>query len=205
MEFAARLFALIWRDLPFMEYAGEFCGLAAVTEVQDAALLHLFRLGACYHRPLDLPDTTGLCWREGVYRCLGSVRARVGTSPSPVALPCPPAVSVASPPAENMASSMIINHHKFSPVPAPRQRPPVPASPGPVPPEPLLVPSSSPEPLLVPSSSPEPLLVPSSSPEPLLVPSSSQERTQESMPPVHSQVSDGAPIDPKEFFFFWGG
>ncbi len=45
MSLPPALFALIRRDLPFMEYAGEFCGLAAVTEVQDAALLHLFRLG----------------------------------------------------------------------------------------------------------------------------------------------------------------
>ncbi len=106
MEFAFRLVALIRKDLPFQEYAGAFCGLAAVTEVEDSALLHLFRHGACYHRPVDLPDTTGLTWREGVYRCLGSVRARVGTSPSPVALPCPRAVSVASPPAGCMASPM---------------------------------------------------------------------------------------------------
>ncbi len=101
MEFAARLFALIRKDLPFMEYAGEFCGLAAVMEVQDSALLHLFRLGACYHRPIDLPDTTGLTWREGIYRCLGSVRARARTSL----------------PLENMASPLIINRQS-SPVPA---------------------------------------------------------------------------------------
>ncbi len=39
-----------------------------------------FRLGACYHHPTDLPDTTGLSWREGIFRFLGSVRARVRTS-----------------------------------------------------------------------------------------------------------------------------
>ncbi len=45
MEFAFRLVALIRKDLPFMEYAGAFCGLVAVTEVQDSALLHLFGSG----------------------------------------------------------------------------------------------------------------------------------------------------------------
>ncbi len=74
---------------PSWSFAGEFCKLAAVTELHDAAILHLFRLGANYQRPMDLPDTTGLCWREGIYRCLGSYRSRVETSPrvSPLARP----------------------------------------------------------------------------------------------------------------------
>ncbi len=80
MEFAASVLALSRRDLPFVEFAWEFCGLAAGTEMHDAAILHLFRLGASYHHPMDLPDTTGLCWREGIFRCLGSFRSRVGTS-----------------------------------------------------------------------------------------------------------------------------
>ncbi len=36
METAARFSALARRDLPFFEYAGEFCGLAAVTVLEDA-------------------------------------------------------------------------------------------------------------------------------------------------------------------------
>ncbi len=82
MEFTACAFALSWRNLPFMEFTG-------VTELHDAAILHLFRLGANYQRPMDLPYTTGLCWREGIYRCLGSFRSRVKTSPlvSPLAPP----------------------------------------------------------------------------------------------------------------------
>ncbi len=82
MEFAASVLALSRRDRPFVEFAWEFCGLAAGTEMHDAAILHLFRLGASYHHPMDLPDTTGLCWREGIFRCLGSFRSRVGTSSS---------------------------------------------------------------------------------------------------------------------------
>ncbi len=81
MEFAAGVLALIRRDLPFVEYTAEFCGLVAVSKLHDVAILHLFRLGACYHHPMDLPDITGLCWREGIYRCLGSFRSRVETSP----------------------------------------------------------------------------------------------------------------------------
>ncbi len=141
----------------------------AATALDDATILSLFWHGANSHRPVDLPDTKGLCWREGILRCLESVRARARTSlPSSAAPPSPPTRPAAPPclPAKNMASPICLYPHKFSPVPA---------SPGPVPPEPLLVPSSSPEPLLVPSSSPEPLLVPPSSPEPLLVPSSSPE------------------------------
>ncbi len=89
MEFAAGVLALIRRDLTFVEFAGEFCGLASVTELHDAAILHLFRLGANYQRSMDFPDTTGLCWREGIYRCLGSYRSRVETNPrvSPLAPP----------------------------------------------------------------------------------------------------------------------
>ncbi len=89
MEFVAGVLALIRRNLTLVEYTGEFCGLAASKELHDAAILHLFRLGANYHCPMDLPDTTGLCWREGIYRCLGSYRSRVETSPlvSPLAPP----------------------------------------------------------------------------------------------------------------------
>ncbi len=87
MEVAACIFALSHRDLPFYEYAGEFCRLAVGTALDDAAINHLFWLGANYHRPVDLPDTTGLSWREGIFQCLGSVRPRARTSPSSVALP----------------------------------------------------------------------------------------------------------------------
>ncbi len=75
MEFAACAFALSRRNLPFVEFAGEFCGLAAVSELHDAAILLLFQLGANYQRPMDLPDTTGMCWREGIYQCPTRVRA----------------------------------------------------------------------------------------------------------------------------------
>ncbi len=66
MEFAAGVLALIRRDLSFVEFAGEFCGLASVTELHDAAILHLFRLGAKYQRLLWISQTLQDCvGREG--------------------------------------------------------------------------------------------------------------------------------------------
>ncbi len=75
MEDAAGFAALAHLGLPFFEYARDFCGLAAATALEDATLNLLFWLGANYHRPVDLPDTIGQSWREGVFRCLGNVRS----------------------------------------------------------------------------------------------------------------------------------
>ncbi|KAI2658485.1 Opioid growth factor receptor [Labeo rohita] len=69
------------RDLPFSEYAREFCGLAMMSGLDDSTINSLFWIGANYSRPVDLPDTTGLSWREGILRCLESVRPQSRTSP----------------------------------------------------------------------------------------------------------------------------
>ncbi len=91
MDAASRFAALARKGLPFYEYAGEFCKLAVATAWDDTTLNRLFWFGANHQRPMDLPDTTGLSWREGVFQCLGSVRARARTSlPSFAALPHPP-------------------------------------------------------------------------------------------------------------------
>ncbi len=126
MEFAAGVLALIRRDLPFVEYTAEFCGLAAVSKLHDATILHLFRLGACYHHPIDLPDTTGLSWREGIYRCLGSFRSRVETSPllsplvppSSYSSPLVPSNSSVSPlvPSSSSSSLLVTSSSPSSPV-----------------------------------------------------------------------------------------
>ncbi|XP_058601096.1 mucin-7-like [Onychostoma macrolepis] len=73
--------ALALRDLLLMEYAQEFCGIVASMALDDATMNSLFWIGANYDRPVDLPDTTGLSWREGILRCLESVRPRSRTSP----------------------------------------------------------------------------------------------------------------------------
>lgn len=71
MELAAtRFLALAHRDLAFYEYAGEFCKLPAATLLDDAILNQLLWLRANYHSSMDLPDTTGTSWREGVFWCL---------------------------------------------------------------------------------------------------------------------------------------
>ncbi|KAL0162611.1 hypothetical protein M9458_042007, partial [Cirrhinus mrigala] len=43
----------------------------------------LFWIGANYHRPIDLPDTTGLCWREAIIWCLENVWPRSRTTLDP--------------------------------------------------------------------------------------------------------------------------
>ncbi len=99
METAARFCALARRDIPLGEYSWEFCGLAAVTAFDDATILSLFWHRANFHRPVDLPDTTGLRWREGILRCLESVLLLAKTSPSSsAALPSPPPFAVLSRP-----------------------------------------------------------------------------------------------------------
>ncbi|KAL0182047.1 hypothetical protein M9458_021422, partial [Cirrhinus mrigala] len=40
--------------------------------LDDATINSLFWIGANYYRPVDLPDTTGLSWREGILQCLES-------------------------------------------------------------------------------------------------------------------------------------
>ncbi|KAL0173806.1 hypothetical protein M9458_029774, partial [Cirrhinus mrigala] len=70
MEVAACFSALARRDLPFVEYAREFCGLATMLVLDDATLNSLFWIGANYYHSVDLPDTTGLSWREGILQCL---------------------------------------------------------------------------------------------------------------------------------------
>ncbi len=152
METAARIIALARRDLPFVEFSREFCGLVAATAFDDTTILSLFWHGANFHRPVDLPDTTGLSWREGILRCLESVLPQARTSPPssaalsrppfagksrpPFAAPAspPPFAAHASPPPVGMASLPFAAHpspvpapQQHPPVPAPRQRPPVPA------------------------------------------------------------------------------
>ncbi len=90
MEVATHFIALDCQDLPFIEYSCEFCRLAAATALDKATILSLFWHGANSHRPVDLPNTTGLRWREGILRCLENAlpQARI-SPPSSVALSSP--------------------------------------------------------------------------------------------------------------------
>ncbi len=75
---------------------------------------------------MDLPDTTGLSWREGVYWCLRCDRART-RSPPPAALHSSmlPFAAQSSPPLEFPAPIRTPVSAPRPPVPAPHQRPPV--------------------------------------------------------------------------------
>ncbi len=60
--------------------------------------LSMFWHGANSHRPMDLPDTTGLRWREGIRRCLKNVLPQAIISPpSSAALLPSPSAGKASP------------------------------------------------------------------------------------------------------------
>ncbi len=69
------------KNLPLLEYAVEFSQLVVLTAFDNVTLNSLFWIGANYHRPVDLPDTTGLCWREAIIRCLESIYPRSRTQP----------------------------------------------------------------------------------------------------------------------------
>ncbi|KAL0188679.1 hypothetical protein M9458_015778, partial [Cirrhinus mrigala] len=99
MEVVARFSTLARRDLPFVEYAREFCPgrLAMMSGLDDATINSLFWIGANYSRPVDLPDTTGLSWREGILQCLERVRPQSRTSPPAHPEPSQPTPRLAEP------------------------------------------------------------------------------------------------------------
>ncbi len=122
METAIRFATLARLDLPFYEYTGEFYKLAVATMEDDATFNHLFWLGANFHRSVDLPDTIGLSWKEGTFRCLGSIRARARAIP-PSSLPAVPVASPLAPAPELLDTTLPLEF--LVPIlpaePAPRQ------------------------------------------------------------------------------------
>ncbi|KAL0190721.1 hypothetical protein M9458_013419, partial [Cirrhinus mrigala] len=85
------------RDLPFADYVQEFCRLAMMSGLNDAAINSLFWIGTNYYHPVDLPDTTGLSRREGILRCLESVQPQSRTSPLAHPEPCQPTPRLVEP------------------------------------------------------------------------------------------------------------
>ncbi len=121
MAIAVRFTVLARWDLLLEEFAREFSGLAVWTGLDDATLNSLFWIGAKYHRPMDLPDTTGLSWREGILRCLESVQPRSRTSPPAAALSRPLFAGKLSPP--------LLVAHSSPPSATPKSCPPPSAAP----------------------------------------------------------------------------
>ncbi|ROL23550.1 hypothetical protein DPX16_18818 [Anabarilius grahami] len=65
-------------------FTSQFCHLAIHSQLEDEDLKKLFWIGANYHGPRNLPDTTGLNWKEALQKCLEFKRPRSGTPPNPV-------------------------------------------------------------------------------------------------------------------------
>ncbi|ROL32997.1 hypothetical protein DPX16_5892 [Anabarilius grahami] len=70
--------------------------------VFDETIKSLFWIGASYHHPVDLPDTSGLAWREAIIRCLESICPRSRTQSDPEPSPPPPSTTetLRQPPAD---------------------------------------------------------------------------------------------------------
>ncbi len=131
METTARFIALACRDLPFDEYAGEFCGLAVSTALDDAtlnSLLHNYHL-RCLERvrprvrtsPLSVPPTAHQSSQSAVRQsCL--LAARQSSQPAAMKSSLPiaahsslPADPKSSSPAAPESSSLAAAHPSSSP------------------------------------------------------------------------------------------
>ncbi|KAL0185483.1 hypothetical protein M9458_021180, partial [Cirrhinus mrigala] len=79
-------------------------GMEQLSKENGLARYLLFWIGANYHHPVDLNDTTGLCWREAIIQCLESIRCRSRTTPDPEPNPPPPPAQSQSPSPPQMES-----------------------------------------------------------------------------------------------------
>ncbi|CAM4732978.1 unnamed protein product [Leuciscus chuanchicus] len=67
---------------PQMDYAARFTAVSH-ENTNFLSFTGIFRIGANYHYPVDLPDTSGLNYKEAIIRCLESVWSRSKTQPDP--------------------------------------------------------------------------------------------------------------------------
>ncbi len=83
-----------------LDFVREFVHFALSSSLEDRALKILFRLGITSHHPLKLPDTSSLTWQETVFKCLESLRSRVGVPPEATMMVPPPVATMMVPPPE---------------------------------------------------------------------------------------------------------
>ncbi|ROK67594.1 hypothetical protein DPX16_12496 [Anabarilius grahami] len=78
--------SLLWlrRATIFGVFHPSFFLLAITSQLEDEDLKKLFRIGVNYHGPCNLPDTTGLNWKEALLKCLEFKQPQSGTLPNPV-------------------------------------------------------------------------------------------------------------------------
>ncbi|ROI15644.1 hypothetical protein DPX16_20182 [Anabarilius grahami] len=55
-----------------------------LSELEDEELRKMYWIGASYYGPSELPDTTGLNWKEAMLKCVEFKRPRSRTLPNPV-------------------------------------------------------------------------------------------------------------------------
>lgn len=78
MDYATKCTALACRSLHLLDFSVE--NHHAITcSNDDETLKSVIWIGANYHKPVELPDTTGLDWMEAVIRCLESIYPRVSS------------------------------------------------------------------------------------------------------------------------------
>ncbi|XDV36849.1 hypothetical protein PO909_006565 [Leuciscus waleckii] len=81
MDDRARIIVLAQESPNLFSFVKNFMCLTATSALDVETLRTLFWIGAAFHHHSDLPDTTGLDWKETVNRCLESVAPRSRTLP----------------------------------------------------------------------------------------------------------------------------
>ncbi|ROI49016.1 hypothetical protein DPX16_7171 [Anabarilius grahami] len=83
MEYSDMFVLVAQESHDFCLFTKRFISVALACPYDDQTLKSWFWIGANYHRPVDLPDTSGLSWMEFIIRCLESVRPRSRAQPDP--------------------------------------------------------------------------------------------------------------------------